>query len=39
MLGLPDGTTACLFDPDGVLTRTATVHGADVVVGDPDELR
>lgn len=28
MLGLPDGVTACLFDLDGVLTRTATVHGA-----------
>lgn len=25
-LGLPPGTTACLFDMDGVLTRTATVH-------------
>jgi beta-phosphoglucomutase family hydrolase len=28
MLGLPDGVTACLFDLDGVLTRTATVHAA-----------
>ncbi len=28
MLGLPDGITACLFDMDGVLTRTATVHMA-----------
>ena len=28
MLGLPDGITACLFDLDGVLTRTATVHNA-----------
>ncbi|OLT22729.1 hypothetical protein BJF79_14980 [Actinomadura sp. CNU-125] len=28
MLGLPDGTAACLFDLDGVLTRTATVHAA-----------
>src|ERR1044072_3405099 len=28
MLGLPDGITACLFDLDGVLTRTATVHAA-----------
>ena len=28
MLGLPDSVTACLFDLDGVLTRTATVHGA-----------
>jgi beta-phosphoglucomutase family hydrolase len=26
MLGLPDGITACLFDLDGVLTRTATIH-------------
>lgn len=28
MLGLPAGTTACLFDMDGVVTRTATVHAA-----------
>ena len=28
MLGLPDGTRACLFDLDGVLTRTAVVHAA-----------
>jgi beta-phosphoglucomutase family hydrolase len=28
MLGLPDGVTACLFDMDGVLTKTATVHAA-----------
>jgi beta-phosphoglucomutase family hydrolase len=28
MLGLPDAVTACLFDMDGVLTRTATVHAA-----------
>jgi beta-phosphoglucomutase family hydrolase len=28
MLGLPDTVTACLFDMDGVLTRTATVHAA-----------
>jgi len=27
-LGLPEGVTACLFDLDGVLTRTATVHAA-----------
>ncbi len=27
-LGLPAGTTACLFDMDGVLTRTATLHAA-----------
>jgi beta-phosphoglucomutase family hydrolase len=26
MLGLPDGITTCLFDLDGVLTKTATVH-------------
>ena len=28
MLGLPDGITACLFDMDGVLTKTAVVHAA-----------
>jgi beta-phosphoglucomutase family hydrolase len=28
VLGLPTGVTACLFDLDGVLTRTATVHAA-----------
>jgi len=28
MLGLPDGVTACLFDMDGVVTRTAVVHDA-----------
>src|SRR5260370_34381306 len=28
MLGLPDGVSACLFDLDGVITRTATVHDA-----------
>jgi beta-phosphoglucomutase family hydrolase len=28
MLGLPDGIRACLFDLDGVLTRTATIHAA-----------
>ena len=27
-LGLPDGVEACLFDLDGVLTQTATVHEA-----------
>jgi beta-phosphoglucomutase family hydrolase len=27
-LGLPDGIRACLFDVDGVLTDTATVHAA-----------
>jgi beta-phosphoglucomutase family hydrolase len=26
VLGLPDGVTACLFDLDGVLTKTAEVH-------------
>jgi beta-phosphoglucomutase family hydrolase len=28
VLGLPDHITACLFDLDGVLTRTAKVHDA-----------
>jgi beta-phosphoglucomutase family hydrolase len=28
MLGLPDGVTAALFDMDGVITQTATVHDA-----------
>jgi beta-phosphoglucomutase family hydrolase len=28
MLGLPDAVKACLFDLDGVLTQTATVHAA-----------
>jgi len=28
VLGLPDGVRACLFDLDGVLTPTATVHEA-----------
>ena len=28
MLGLPDGVRACLFDLDGVLTDTASVHAA-----------
>jgi beta-phosphoglucomutase family hydrolase len=28
MLGLPDGIRACLFDLDGVLTQTATVHAS-----------
>jgi beta-phosphoglucomutase-like phosphatase (HAD superfamily) len=42
---LPDGIAACLFDLDGVLTRTAEVHatalpehGADVAVQRLDEL-
>jgi beta-phosphoglucomutase family hydrolase len=28
MLGLPDAVTACLFDMDGVVTKTAVVHDA-----------
>jgi beta-phosphoglucomutase family hydrolase len=28
VLGLPDGVRACLFDLDGVLTKTAVVHTA-----------
>ncbi|MDX6646862.1 MAG: hypothetical protein QOK40_2589 [Miltoncostaeaceae bacterium] len=28
MFGLPDAVRACLFDLDGVLTRTAVVHAA-----------
>jgi beta-phosphoglucomutase family hydrolase len=28
VLGLPDQVNACLFDMDGVVTRTATVHDA-----------
>jgi len=28
MIGLPDNVQVCLFDLDGVLTRTATVHAA-----------
>jgi beta-phosphoglucomutase family hydrolase len=28
MLGLPNGVRACLFDLDGVLTKTAKVHAA-----------
>lgn len=28
VLGLPDGVRACLFDLDGVLTKTAKVHAA-----------
>ena len=28
MLGLHDGVTACLFDMDGVVTKTAVVHAA-----------
>jgi beta-phosphoglucomutase family hydrolase len=28
MLGLPDAVRACLFDMDGVITKTATLHAA-----------
>jgi beta-phosphoglucomutase-like phosphatase (HAD superfamily) len=28
MLGLPDGVTACLFDMDGVVTKTTVIHNA-----------
>src|ERR687897_3754011 len=28
VIGLPDSVRACLFDLDGVLTETATVHAA-----------
>ena len=28
MLGLPDSVRGCLFDLDGVLTKTAKVHAA-----------
>src|SRR5215472_15660073 len=28
VLGLPDGTRGCLFDLDGVITKTAKVHAA-----------
>jgi beta-phosphoglucomutase-like phosphatase (HAD superfamily) len=28
MLGLSDGIRGCLFDLDGVITKTATVHDA-----------
>ena len=28
MFGLPDGAAACLFDMDGVVTKTAIVHAA-----------
>jgi beta-phosphoglucomutase-like phosphatase (HAD superfamily) len=46
MLGLPDPIQACLFDLDGVVTKTAFAHaaawkqmfGADIVAGDLDEL-
>jgi beta-phosphoglucomutase-like phosphatase (HAD superfamily) len=28
VLGLPNGVRACLFDLDGVLTKTAKIHAA-----------
>jgi beta-phosphoglucomutase-like phosphatase (HAD superfamily) len=28
VLGLPDSLAGCLFDVDGVLTRTAKIHAA-----------
>jgi hypothetical protein len=31
MFGLPDGVTACLFDMDGVVTKTAVVHAAELL--------
>ena len=39
MLGLPDGTLACLFDLDGVLTNTAAVHNAAWKATFDDYLR
>ncbi|UNX54656.1 beta-phosphoglucomutase family hydrolase [Georgenia sp. TF02-10] len=39
MLGLPPGITACLFDLDGVLTRTADVHRAAWAQAFDDYLR
>jgi beta-phosphoglucomutase family hydrolase len=46
MLGLPDQVRACLFDLDGVLTQTATVHAAawkqmfdGYLRGRPEEFR
>lgn len=39
MLGLPDGLRACLFDLDGVLTQTATVHAAAWKETFDDDLR
>ena len=32
MLGLPDQIKACLFDMDGVVTKTAIVHAAEAAV-------
>ena len=39
MLGLPDGSRACLFDLDGVLTDTASVHAAAWKLMFEDYLR
>jgi beta-phosphoglucomutase family hydrolase len=39
MLGLPDGITACLFDLDGVLTKTAKVHAEAWKTMFDDDLR
>jgi len=39
VLGLPAGITACLFDLDGVLTSTATVHNAAWTATFDDFLR
>ncbi|RYZ26475.1 MAG: hypothetical protein EOP01_08990, partial [Propionibacteriaceae bacterium] len=39
MLGLPEGTRACLFDLDGVLTNTAAVHDAAWQATFDDYLR
>ncbi|MCW2667846.1 MAG: hypothetical protein JWN57_2808 [Frankiales bacterium] len=39
MLGLPDDVVACLFDLDGVLTKTATVHNKAWTATFDDYLR
>ncbi len=39
MLGLPGGAKACLFDLDGVLTKTAVVHAAAWKEMFDDELK
>jgi beta-phosphoglucomutase family hydrolase len=39
VLGLPDNGVACLFDLDGVLTNTATVHNAAWTLMFDDYLR
>ena len=31
MFGLPEETRACLFDMDGVVTKTAVVHAAELL--------